>query len=143
MFVTGLFALNSRALQNLKSTRETAAANQVLLERFESVRRLQWSQLTSSSGIQTLLGTAARAEGTLPRLQQEMIVAAYPASSTTMPLQVTRASTGVTTVNSTNSALTNSSAVSVLLRLTWKGANSGATRTRENTMVVAKGGVGQ
>jgi Tfp pilus assembly protein PilV len=139
--ISGVLAINSRVLSQLRSTRQTTAATHALQERMDATRRATWLQLTDVTYLsRTILGIPAAAAAELPNLIEEVEVANYPPGGLSANA-ARREANGTTSVTSTNvNQGTDARAVRVLCRLTWTGAN-GSRRTRENTTIVAKDGI--
>ena len=140
--ISGVLAINSRVLSQLRSTRQTTAATHALQERMDATRRATWVQLTDAGYLSgTMLGAPAAAATTdLPKLVEEVEVANYPPVAVP-PNAARRNANGTTQILSTNvNQATEARAVRVLCRLTWTGSN-GTRRIRENTTIVAKEGI--
>ena len=139
--ISGVLAINSRVLSQLRSTRQTTAATHTLQERMDTTRRATWLQLTNATYLSgTILGTAAAAGKDLPNLVEDVEVANYPPVG--FPANAARrGANGATSIISTNvNQGTEARAVRVLCRVTWTGSN-GSQRTRENATIVAKDGI--
>ena len=139
--ISGILVINSRVLGQTRSTRQTAAATHALQERIDAVRHASWTQVSDTAYLSgTLLATASTAGEKLPGLIEQVNVVTYPPTGAAAN-SVCRNADGSRTILSTNATMdTDAEAVSVLVRLTWSGAN-GTTRTRENMTVLAKGGI--
>ena len=133
--ISGILVINSRVLG------QTAAATHALQERIDAARHASWTQVSDTAYLSgTLLATASTAGEKLPGLIEQVNVVTYPPTGAAAN-SVCRNADGSRTILSTNATMdTDAEAVSVLVRLTWAGAN-GTTRTRENMTVLAKGGI--
>jgi hypothetical protein len=139
--LSGIFVANSRVLTQLRSIKQTAAATQALQERIDQVRRATWNDLTSSAYLRdSVLNTASVAGGALPGLVEEIDVGAYPPPPGSR-IKLQRLANGSLSVVSVSPNLgTQAKAVSVFVRLSWKGT-TGTTRQRECATIIAKGGI--
>lgn len=139
--ISGVLAINSRVLSQLRSTRQTAAATHALQERMDATRRATWLQLTDIGYVSgTMLGSAAAAAADLPNLVEDVEVANYPPLPSPVNAARRKANGSVTIVSTNVNQGTEARAVRVLSRATWTGAN-GIRRTRENATIVAKDGI--
>jgi hypothetical protein len=139
--LSGILVANSRVLTQLRSIRQTAAATQALQERVDQVRRAAWTDLTSSTYLgDNVLATPSTAGGVLPGLVEEIDIGAYPPPPAPR-IRLQRLENGSLSVLSVSPNLaTQSRAVSVFVRITWKGAG-GTSRRRECATIIAKGGI--
>ena len=139
--LSGIFVANSRVLTQLRSIRQTSFATQALQERADQIRRATWDQLTSSTYLlNSVLDTPSVAGAGLPNLVEEIDIGAYPPPPGSR-IKVRRLADGSLSIVSVSPNLaTQTKAVSVFVRLTWKGAG-GATRQRECATIVSKGGI--
>lgn len=60
--VPGIVAINLQSMATLRSSRQAAAASQVLQQRMEMIRDRNWSEVASSRAVAALLSTAASSE---------------------------------------------------------------------------------
>lgn len=137
--LTGLFATFSMGLQEFRFARQTAVASESLFARTERLREVTWAQLADSNYLaNSILNTAATAEGILPQLAQQVTVADYPTPVVpTTPIVVARSATGTVSVTSSNTALASSSLLSVKVRQTWTGAR-GISRAIETGFITSQ-----
>jgi hypothetical protein len=80
LFMGGLFELNARNVQLLKSGKESFAATIVLEERLEQLRSGKWADITSADYLQTILAQPASSSAQLPKLSEQISITEYPAS---------------------------------------------------------------
>ena len=152
LFLTSLFALNSTVMRLLGSAAETADASQELQQRVEQVRLANWSQITSSTWVQTnLLATPTDASVNLPGMQETLTVSPYVSPSATvapvtappLPFTVTRSPTGTVTVTpagyASSAAMANLDMVQIDLAITWPGWTR--QRNRALTTIVSRWGI--
>jgi hypothetical protein len=142
LFLGGLFEMNARNVQVLKSGKESFAATMVLEERLEQVRGGKWSEITSSGYLQTILANAPSSATQLPSLSEQISVSPYPpAAPPAAANTVTRSVAGAVAVTSTNAAMAAEDLVRVNLRVTWSGTPNRRTRVREISTLIADRGL--
>jgi hypothetical protein len=107
----------------------------------DQVRRATWLDLTSSAYIQSsILNTPSNAGAGLPNLVEEIDIGAYPPPPNSR-IKIQRLANGSLSIVSVSPNLaTQTTSVSVFVRLTWRGSN-GLTRHRECATIIAKGGI--
>jgi hypothetical protein len=129
LFFVSLFALNTRCLYLVKSSRELTMAGQAAQSRLEQIRGCTWDQITDSSFIKTgILNSASLGAPTLGALSEVVTVNAYPTAVNPV-IQVTRASNGTVTVNTTNSAIQSGAMATVSVQLSWKATFEARQKT--------------
>lgn len=141
LFMGGLFVMNGRNMQLLKSAKESFSATVVLEERVERLRRGKWGEITSDAYLQTILGAPPSSAANLPGLAEQIVISAYSPSTGPPSTTVTRDATGAVAVVSSNPALSAADTVLATLRATWSGAPGGRTRVREISTVIANRGL--
>lgn len=137
---SSLFVVYSTALRRVRSQQHTMVATLCLQQRCEQIRAANWSVITSAERLRDQVLLSATPGSTLPGLQQELTVSAYPPSAgAPTPIRLTHQGSSATIVSRpTGDALLNSRAVRVDVRASWEG--SSRTRVRETSMIVALGG---
>ena len=141
-FLAGVFAVDGRNHQLIKSARESLSATVVLEERVEQLRTGKWDQVTDSNYLRTILGTASGSGANLSSLSEQIVISAYPMPNpATTTTKITRSSSGTVTTVSSNNLLQIQKCVRADVRVTWTGAPNGRTRVRELSTIVANGGL--
>jgi len=142
LFMGGLFQMNARNLQLLKSGKESFAATIVLEERLEQLRSGKWIDITSPAFLQTIFANPPSSAHQLSGVSEQISLSEYPAAApASAPNTVTRSSAGGVTVTSSNEALTTKALVRADLRVTWSGTPGGRTRVRELSTIIADRGL--
>ena len=142
LFMGGLFAMNGRNIQLLKSGKESFSATVVLEERAEQLRRGKWSEITSDTYLQTILSAPPSSGANLPSVAEQIVISAYPPVSPALASTiVTRSSTGAVVVVSSNPVFSTADTVMATFRATWSGTPGGRTRVREISTVIANRGL--
>jgi hypothetical protein len=141
LFMAGLFEMNARNIQLLKTGKESFAATIVLEERLEQLRCGKWTEITSAAFVQTILAAPPSSGGQLPALSEQITITAYPpAAPPAAAITVTRSAAGAVAVASDNALMPKEDLVRVDLRVTWTGTPGQRTRTRElSTMIADRG----
>ena len=142
LFMGGLFELNGRNMQMLKSGKESFAATVILEERLEQLRSGKWSDITSPAYLQTILATPARSADQLSSVAEQIVISDYPAASpAAVANTVARSPSGSVSIISSNAALAKEDLVRADVRITWKGTPGGRTRVRDISTVIADRGL--
>ncbi len=117
--------------------RQAALASMAFSERTATLRDCTWTQLTSSSYLQTsVLNNATASASQLGSLTETITVNSYP-TALNPAISVVRNSNGTVTVATTNSAIASGSMARVDISLNWTGSN-GRSRTEGTTTVIAR-----
>lgn len=140
VFLSGAFYANSRALDMLRASRETAVASKILQERMEKLRGATWASVTDSATLKEMYATGTSADNGLSTVAETVTVSAWPTATT--PIQITRSGTSAATLVCDNPDLVDGSAVLVTTRVTWTTAGP-RNRARETCTVIANGGLGR
>ena len=148
IFFVALFGLSSQCLYFANASREVTTAGQTAQSRLEQLRNCTWAQITKSDGTyiagttteHAVLYASVNGASNLGALTEVVTISPYPAPSPAQsPIQVTRASNGTVTVNSTNSTMTtNAEMVSIGLQLTWNSSPPARSRSISVSTVYAQ-----
>ena len=140
VFLSGAFYANSRGLNMLRASRETAIASKVLQERMEVLRGTNWADITDASSIQAIYATGTNADKGLAPVAETVTISAWPTATTS--IQISRSTAGTATIVSDNvSLIDGATALLVTTRVSWTGAGA-RPRARETSTVIANGGLG-
>lgn len=142
VFLSGVFAMNSRGLQQIKSNKETAIVLHSMQQRMEQIRGANWSQVTDAQQIKdAILTTPTAASDDVAQFAEDITVSAYPNGAVVPPLRVSRLANGTVTVVSASPDMINQASVLVYLRSTWNGTPRGKLRALEAKTIVGSDGV--
>ncbi len=131
-----LFAIGAHCLKVTNSGREAALASQALSDRMDALRNCTWSQVTSSSYVQTsVMNTTTSAAANLNLPTETVTINTYPTALSPGNVIVRTGTT--TTVSTTNSAIANGNLARVDISLSWTG-NGGRARTVATATLVAR-----
>ncbi len=146
LMILGLMGLNSTCRAFVRSQRETALASYTIEHGIETMRARNWSQVSTASGVRTLLqGLTCDGLTQLDRPRIKVTVSPYPPLvPAPVPIVVERAANGTCTIISEPPAgfsLRSLIAVRVDLQLKWNTMGSGRERVREISSVVSLSGL--
>jgi hypothetical protein len=142
VFLVGAFTANSRGLSMIRSAKETAGASKILQQRMETLRAASWTEVTDAATLKDFYATAADAGESCNQNFEKVTIAPWPSGVGPSVIQITRSTSGTTTVVSDNPDLVEGAAVMVTVSVSWTGAGNRA-RTRETCTVIANGGLGR
>jgi hypothetical protein len=135
-FFGSIFELNAVCLRYIDASKETIAALETVHDRCEKLRNLAFTDLTSTSYVQTLMGSAANTSDFCKKATETVKLSAYPTPDGVT--QITRAADGTITTNSTATSL-GSTVVQVDVSTSWNLALNGRSRSEQITTFVSNG----
>lgn len=139
LFFGGLSEMSGRLMGLLAAQKELVVATQAILERSEQIRGVTYAQATDTAFLQSSVFNSSPANAAmLANPVETLTVSAFPPDGST-PSRLTRQG-ATTTINSNNPNLTTGATVRLDLQISWQG-RGGRTRTRQVSMLVAKGGI--
>ena len=137
---TALYALGGRCFYVINSGKELTSAQQVLQDRIEQLRNLQWTQVTDPNYLaNNVLNQASSNAAYLNSLSETVTIYAYPppaAPPTPTPIQLT-VSNGSVTTGSTNSTIASGNLCRIDVTESWTAGRTGLARSITNTTVQA------
>lgn len=136
VFFASMFELNAVCLKYIDSTKESVAALQAVQDRAETLRNLAFTDLTSTSYVQTLMAAAPNSSDYCGKATETVAIRAYPTANGTT--QFTRASNGTVTTNTTATSL-GSTLVQVDISTTWNMTLGGRPRSEQTSIIVSNG----
>lgn len=143
VFLSGIYAANSRVWGLLRASLESNAASRVLNGRAEQLRAAKWEQVTDSSWLASGVFSVPPDSGSeLGNLNETIDVIAYPTPTPNpAPIQLTRDSAGnVNAVLAGDGTMFLQPSVQVKLSAGWT-AKGGQPHLREASMIFTQGGV--
>ena len=135
-FFASIFELNAVCLRYIDATKESVAALQSVHDRCEKLRNLAFADLTNTSYLQTLMGSAANTSDFCKKATETVQIRAYPTANGVTAL--TRNPQGTVTLNSTATDL-GSSLVQVDVTTTWNMTLGGRARTEQTSTIISNG----
>jgi hypothetical protein len=135
-FFMSIFELNAICLRYIDASKESVATLQLVQDRSEVLRNLAFSDLTSASYLQGLLGAPANGSDIAKKITEVVKVSQYPIASGVT--QLTRNPNGTVTTNSLATDL-GKTLVQVDVSATWNMTLGGRARSTQATSVVSKG----
>jgi Tfp pilus assembly protein PilV len=135
-FFASIFELNAVCLRYVDATKESIAALQSVHDRCEKLRNLVFTDLTSTSYLQTLLATAPNNSDFCNKASETVKIRAFPTANGIT--QLTRSPQGAVTVDSTATSL-GSSLVQVDVITNWNMTLGGRSRTEQTSTIISAG----
>ena len=135
-FFASIFELNAVCLRYIDATKESVAALQSVHDRCEKLRNLAFTDLTNTSYLQTLMGSAANPSDFCKKATETVQIRSYPTANGVTAL--TRNPQGSVTLNSTATDL-GSSLVQVDVTTTWNMTLGGRARTEQTSTIISNG----
>ena len=136
LFLPSVFAVNGVCLRLINATKESTAALQSLHDRCETLRNLAFTDLISTSQVQSLMATPANASDFCKNAAEVVTMSAYPTA--TGVTQFTRSPGGSVTTNSVATSL-GSALVQVTISTSWNATFGGRARSEETTTIISNG----
>jgi len=135
-FCGSIFELNAVCLRYIDTSKESVAALQSVHDRCEVLRNLAFTDLTTASYIQTLLGTAPNSSEFCKKATEVVKISAYPTVNGVT--QFTRTPSGTVTIDSTATDL-GSALVQVDVSTSWNMTLNGRARSEQTSTVISNG----
>ena len=134
-FFASLFEANALCLRFVAASKQSVAAIEAVQARAEVFRNLLFSDLTTTSYVQSLLATAANTSNFAKSTTEVVKISAYPTANGVT--QVTRTPDGTVSPNSTAASL--GTLVKVDISQTWIGVLGGRQRTEQTSLIISDG----
>jgi hypothetical protein len=131
-----VFAVNGVCLRLINATKESTAALQSVHDRCETLRNLAFTDIISTSQVQSLMATPANASDFCKNAAEVVTMSAYPTA--TGVTQFTRSPGGSVTTNSVATSL-GSTLVQVTVSSSWNATFGGRARSEETTTIISNG----
>jgi Tfp pilus assembly protein PilV len=135
-FFASIFELNAVCLRYIDATKESIAALQSVHDRCEKLRNLAFTDLTSTSYVQTFMAAAANSSDFCNKATETVKIRAFPTANGIT--QLTRTPQGSVAVNSTATDL-GSSLVQIDVITTWNMTLGGRPRTEQTSTIISNG----
>jgi Tfp pilus assembly protein PilV len=136
VFFASVFELNAVCLRYIDASKESVAALQVVQDRSEILRNLAFNDLTSTSYVQSLLGSPANTSEFTKKATEVVKISAYPTANGVT--QFTRSSNGSVTIDSTAASL-GSTLVQVDVATSWLMTLGSRPRSEQITSIISNG----
>jgi prepilin-type N-terminal cleavage/methylation domain-containing protein len=136
LFLPSVFAVNGVCLRLINATKESTAALQSVHDRCETLRNLAFTDLISTSQVQSLMATPANASDFCKNAAEVVTMSAYPTA--TGVTQFTRSPDGSVTTNSVATSL-GSTLVQVTVSSSWNATFGGRARSEETSTIISNG----
>jgi len=135
IFCASVFELNAVCLRYIDASKESIAALQSVHDRAEVLRNLAFTDLTTTSTVQTLLATPANGSDFCKKATEVVKISAYPTPNGVT--QFTRSSSGSVTNDSTATSL-GSTLVQVDVSTSWNMLG-GRARSEQTSTIISNG----
>src|SRR6266849_4449216 len=136
IFCASVFELNAVCLRYIDASKESVAALQSVHDRCEVLRNLAFTDLTNTSTIQTLLGTAPNSSDFCKKATEVVKISAYPTANGVT--QFTRTPSGTVTIDSSATDL-GATLVQVDVSTSWNMTLNGRARSEQTSTVISNG----
>lgn len=136
VFFASIFELNAMCLRFIDAGKESLAALQSVQDRGEVLRNLAFSDLTTTSVVQTLMATPANAAPFAQKATEVVKISKYPTPNGVT--QFTRTPDGTVTNDSVATDL-GTQLVKVDIAVTWTMTIGGRTRTEQTSSILSNG----
>ena len=135
-FCASIFELNAVCLRYIDTSKESFAALQSVHDRCEVLRNLAFTDLTSTSYVQSLLASSANSSDFCKKATEVVRISAYPVANGVT--QFTRSPSGTVTIDSTATDL-GSTLVQVDISNSWNMTLGGRARSELTSTVISNG----
>jgi hypothetical protein len=135
-FFASLFEANALCLRFIAASKQSVGAIEAVQARAEVFRNSAFSDLTTTSYVQNLLGTAANTSDFVKVATEVVKISAYPTANGVT--QMTRATNGTVSLNSTATSL-GSTLVKVDISQSWTAVLGGRQRTEQTSLIISNG----
>jgi Tfp pilus assembly protein PilV len=135
IFCASVFELNAVCLRYIDASKESISALQSVHDRCEVLRNVAFSDLTTTSYVQSLLANPANASDFCKKATEVIKISAYP--NATGVTQFTRTPDGAVTNNSTAASL-GTSLVQVDVSTSWNMLG-GRARSESTSTIISNG----
>ena len=137
-FFASLFEANALCLRFVAASKQSVGAIEVVQARAEVFRNLRFTDLTTTSYVQNLLTTAANTSDFAKSATEVVKISAYPTDPANGVTQMTRATNGTVSLDSTATSL-GSTLVKVDISQSWTGVLGGRQRTEQTSLIISNG----
>lgn len=135
-FFASIFELNAVCLRYIDATKESVSALQSVQDRAEMLRNLSFTDLVSTTAVQTLMAGPPNASPFVQKATETVKISAFPTPNGVT--QFTRTPAGTVTTNSVAIDL-GTELVKVEVKVDWKMTLGGRSRTEQTTNILSNG----
>ena len=135
IFCGSVFELNAVCLRYIDASKESAAALESVHDRCEVLRNLSFTDLTTTSTVQSLLSSPANSSAFCNNATETVTISAYPTANGAT--QFTRTPNGTVTLNSTATDL-GTTLVEVDVSTSWNMLG-GRARSEQTSTIISNG----
>ena len=135
VFCASVFELNAVCLRYIDASKESISALQSVHDRCEVLRNLSFADLTTTSTVQTLLGSPANSSDFCKKATEVVKISAYPTANGVT--QLSRSSNGTVSLDSVATDL-GSSLVQIDVSTSWNMLG-GRARSEQTSTIISNG----
>ena len=135
VFCASVFELNAVCLRYIDASKESISALQSVHDRCEVMRNLAFTDLTTSSYVQSLMGSPANASQFCKKATEVVKISAYPTANGVT--QLTRSPNGTVSLDSVATDL-GSSLVQIDVSTSWNMLG-GRARSEQTSTIISNG----
>ena len=135
VFCASVFELNAVCLRYIDASKESISALQSIHDRCEKLRNLAFTDLTTSSYVQSLMGSPANGSEFCKKATEVVKISAYPTANGVT--QLTRSPDGTVSLNSVATDL-GSSLVQIDVSTSWNMLG-GRARSEQTSTIISNG----
>jgi hypothetical protein len=135
-FCGSIFELNAVCLRYIDASKESVSALESVNDRCESLRNLAFTDLTTTSYIQNLLGSPANSSDFCKKATEVIKIFSYPTANGIT--QFTRTPDGAVTTNSVATNL-GSTLVEVDVSTSWNTTLNARSRSEQTSTIISNG----
>jgi Tfp pilus assembly protein PilV len=136
VFFASIFELNAMCLRFIDASKESLAALQSVQDRTETLRNLSFSDLTSTTVVQSLMATAANPAPFSQKATEVVKISKYPTANGVT--QFTRSPDG-TVVNDSVATDLGTQLVKVDVAVSWTMTLGGRARIEQTSSIISNG----
>jgi Tfp pilus assembly protein PilV len=136
IFCSSVFELNAISLRYIDAGKESIAALEGVHDRCEALRNLAFTDLTTSSYVQSLLAAPANGSDFWKKATEVVTLRAFPTANGMT--RFTRTPDGTVTANSLANDL-GTTLVQVDVSTSWNMTLSGRSRSEQTTIIISNG----
>jgi hypothetical protein len=135
-FCGSIFELNAVCLRYIGASKESVSALESVNDRCEALRNLAFTDLTTTSYVQNLLGNPANSSDFCQKATEVVKISSYPTANGLT--QFTRTPDGAVTTNSVATDL-GSTLVEVDVSTSWSATLGARSRSEQTSTIISNG----
>ncbi len=137
VFFVGIFEVNAVCLRYISASKESVGAIEGVQDRLEQLRNLDFTSLTTTATMKTLLATAANTSPLTSKATETVTIKGYPGGTPTVTY--TRNTNGTVTFAPSTPDFTSTTLVQVDVGYQWPATLGGRTLKEQTSTVLSAG----